>query len=110
MNETIREWVAKAEGDFHTAGRELAAAESPNFDAVCFHAQQCIEKLMKALLIARGADVSKTHDLAELGRFLRLAGEAPFGDAEELRFLIPGGGDFPLPRGVGGPGDRRPGL
>jgi HEPN domain-containing protein len=65
----------------------LAVAESPNFDAVCFHSQQCIEKLMKALLIARGAAVSKTHDLAEVGRLLGVAGEELPGGLEELRFL-----------------------
>jgi len=39
MNDVIREWVHKDEGDFATASRELAATDSPNFDAVCFHAQ-----------------------------------------------------------------------
>lgn len=47
MNEVVGEWVAKAEGDFATAWRELAATESPNYDAVCFHAQQCAEKYFK---------------------------------------------------------------
>lgn len=48
MNATIKEWVDKATGDYHTASRELQVSHEPNFDAVCFHAQQCIEKLMKA--------------------------------------------------------------
>ena len=48
MNETIREWVAKAEADYATAQRELCVKSSPNYDGVCFHAQQCVEKLMKA--------------------------------------------------------------
>jgi hypothetical protein len=48
MNETAREWITKADGDFRTAGREILVEEGPNFDAVCYHAQQCIEKLMKA--------------------------------------------------------------
>jgi len=38
MNNVIREWVQKAEGDFQTAQRELAVTEYPNHDAVCFHA------------------------------------------------------------------------
>jgi len=38
MNEVVREWVDKAEGDFLTARREFAA-QPPNFDAVCYHAQ-----------------------------------------------------------------------
>ena len=47
MNDTVKEWIQKAEKDYATATRELAALEQPNYDAVCFHAQQCIEKLMK---------------------------------------------------------------
>ena len=39
MNDVIKEWIAKAQGDFRTAQRELAAAEAPNFAAACFHAQ-----------------------------------------------------------------------
>lgn len=60
MNATIKEWVDKATGDYHTASRELQVSHEPNFDAVCFHAQQCIEKLMKArqTLTARQLDRS----------------------------------------------------
>jgi len=36
----------RSDGDFRTAQRELAAAEAPNLDAVCLHAQQCVEKLI----------------------------------------------------------------
>jgi hypothetical protein len=35
------EWVAKAEGDFTTMERESRARKAPNYDAICFHAQQC---------------------------------------------------------------------
>lgn len=45
-----REWVDKAEGDFATAERELQIKNNPNYDAVCFHAQQCAEKYLKARL------------------------------------------------------------
>jgi hypothetical protein len=38
--EIMTEWVAKAEGDYATAGRELRARRHPNYDAACFHAQQ----------------------------------------------------------------------
>ena len=44
MNELTTEWVAKAEGDYATAERELRARRRPNYDAVCFHAQQTVEK------------------------------------------------------------------
>jgi len=49
--ETI-EWIGKAEGDIRTSQREFSVNEHPNYDAVCFHAQQCAEKYLKAQLEA----------------------------------------------------------
>ncbi|MBI2190739.1 MAG: HEPN domain-containing protein [Planctomycetes bacterium] len=67
MNETVREWIAKAQGDYATASRELQVKENPNFDAVCYHAEQCVEKLMKGLLIHLGAVIlsARKHILRE---------------------------------------------
>ena len=48
MNPLTHEWIEKAEGDFTTAGRELRARKNPNYEAACFHAQQCAEKYLKA--------------------------------------------------------------
>ena len=66
MKPITSEWVEKAEGDFATAQRELDAADHPNYDAVCFHAQQCIEKYLKAFLQEADISFRKTHDLSEL--------------------------------------------
>lgn len=66
MRPTTAEWVAKAEGDFLTAGRELRARKSPNYDAVCFHTQQCAEKYLKAVLQEDGRNIPKIHNLIEL--------------------------------------------
>ena len=60
------EWVAKAEGDFATACREIRVRTSPNYDAVCFHAQQCVEKYVKALLQEAEVPFGKTHHLVAL--------------------------------------------
>lgn len=87
MNDTVREWVQKAERDYATATRELAALEQPNYDAVCFHAQQCIEKLMKGLLIQRGIMPPKTHDLAYLSQFISPVCPEWTCPLEDLRFL-----------------------
>src|SRR6266404_4348694 len=64
MNEEIIEWWKKAEGDYLTMRRE--STPPPNFDAVCFHAQQCVEKLLKAYLIFRSIHVPYTHNLIVL--------------------------------------------
>ena len=66
MNELTSEWVAKAEGDYATAERELRVRDRPNYDAVCFHAQQTAEKYLKAFLQERGVAFPKTHNLIEL--------------------------------------------
>ena len=63
MKPLTAEWVDKAEGDFATAGRELLVGSAPNYDAACFHAQQCAEKYLKARLVEAGVSVSRTHDL-----------------------------------------------
>ena len=97
MKGTTREWTAKAEADFSTATRELNATESPNFDAVCFHAQQCVEKLMKALLIQLGAVPPRSHDLTELDRLLAPICGPWSWPAQELRFLTRAAVDFRYP-------------
>ncbi|MBI4333350.1 MAG: HEPN domain-containing protein [Chloroflexi bacterium] len=66
MNELTVEWVEKAEGDYVTAERELRARRRPNYDAVCFHAQQAAEKYLKAFLQEHGVAFPKTHSLIEL--------------------------------------------
>ncbi|MCJ7796438.1 MAG: HEPN domain-containing protein, partial [Thermoleophilia bacterium] len=36
------------------------------FDTVCFHAQQCVEKYLKAALIWQSVMIPRTHDLRML--------------------------------------------
>lgn len=71
MSDLVNEWREKAEGDFFTALREFAVTDHPNYDGVCFHAQQCVEKLMKAVLVSRGQDFPRTHDLVRLDELVR---------------------------------------
>jgi HEPN domain-containing protein len=66
MNPLTVEWIEKASADLATAGREMRARKDPNYDAVCFHAQQCVEKLLKAALTETGRAFSRTHDLNHL--------------------------------------------
>lgn len=66
MKPGTREWVEKAEADFASALREFRARRQPNYDDACFHAQQCIEKYLKARLVESDIAFPKTHDLEEL--------------------------------------------
>ncbi len=66
MTPLTPEWIEKAEGDFAVAQRELRARKQPNYDAVCFHVQQCAEKYLKAILQEHNVRFAKTHDLIVL--------------------------------------------
>lgn len=66
MKQITQEWLDKGEGDFTTALRELRARKSPNYDACCFHAQQCVEKYLKADLQERDIPFERVHHLTLL--------------------------------------------
>jgi len=66
MKPLTLEWVQKAEADYITARREYFAEELPNYDAACFHAQQCAEKYLKARLVEANIAFGKTHDLSAI--------------------------------------------
>ena len=59
----VARWMEKAENDLRNATHTLTLQEDCPFDTVCFHAQQCVEKRLKAILLRFGADVPRTHDL-----------------------------------------------
>jgi len=66
MKDLTKEWFKKAEGDVGTAIREAAVDKGANLDAVCFHAQQAVEKYLKGLIQEHEIPFSKTHDLSVL--------------------------------------------
>ena len=66
LRRDVRDWVVKAEEDYEAA-RALVRKRKPNLsNAVCFHAQQCAEKYLKAFLIYHRIAFPKTHDLLDL--------------------------------------------
>jgi HEPN domain-containing protein len=64
--EVVCQWVQKAENDLKTAAHTLKLREDCPTDTICFHAQQCVEKYVKALLVWQGVDFPKTHNLESL--------------------------------------------
>ncbi len=63
MTEECKRWVSFAAEDLKIA--ELALKEGI-YNQVCFHCQQCVEKVLKAYLLSRGEIYPKTHKLSEL--------------------------------------------
>lgn len=66
MTGELKEWIEKAEGDYAVTLREFRARKNPCPDAVCFHAQQCIEKYLKAAMVHGKIGIRKIHDLVPL--------------------------------------------
>ena len=65
MNPLTQEWIEKAENDY-AAVQQLLQASDPLHDIICFHAQQSIEKYLKAWLQEADIPVSRTHNLEDL--------------------------------------------
>jgi len=75
----VRAWLAKADSDGRALEGSLGAGA---FDAACFHAQQAVEKRLKAFLIHAGGEFPFTHNLAKLT-------EACAGIDADFRDLLP---------------------
>ncbi len=70
-----QEWLAHAAADLHYArlGRADASALA---NLIVFHAQQAIEKALKAILVAHETEFPKTHDLEQLLEIIEDTGAA----------------------------------
>lgn len=67
----------------------LLGSATVDFAVACFHAQQAVEKALKAVMFLHGLEFRRTHDLEELAGTLADAGiNLPLGD-DELRRLTP---------------------
>src|SRR5438046_2890992 len=66
----VRAWVIKAENDLKNAAPTLKLGADCPTDTVCFHAQQYVEKYIKALLVFRTTPFPKTHDIRTLRALL----------------------------------------
>jgi HEPN domain-containing protein len=80
----VREWLAKAENDLTAARQIQKLGKAAPTDIVCFHAQQCAEKYLKALLVHQGIPFSKTHDIEVLIKLIP-AGNRPTMTAKEQK-------------------------
>ena len=71
MTEALERWLSFAVEDLRVA--EIVFPERLPAQ-VCFHAQQCVEKALKGLLIHSGQRLPRTHAIAELLTLLPGAG------------------------------------
>lgn len=62
-----REWFEMGILDFESAKFLLNMRPMP-YEIICYHCQQCTEKLLKSFLALNGAQIQKTHDLPMLNK------------------------------------------
>lgn len=80
----VRQWLEKARRDWDVCELLMEPPHgAPVFSAVCFHAQQCVEKLLKAVLVWRDIDFRKTHDIQVLMKLLAEGDRPNLSDAEQ---------------------------
>jgi len=60
-----RRWLARAAEDLRLAAHDLTA-EPPGIEDACFHAQQAVEKLLKAYPAWNATEFDWTHRIASL--------------------------------------------
>src|SRR5215216_6943426 len=73
VSDEVSNWVEYAEDDFAVAKSSLRRTK-PLPTPSCFHSQQCAEKYLKAMLVAKDAEFPKTHDLLILDALCNKAG------------------------------------
>jgi HEPN domain-containing protein len=59
----VREWLVQADNDLTAAAQILKLGKDAPVEAVCFHAQQRVEKHLKAMLVYRSIPFPKSHDI-----------------------------------------------
>ena len=93
----IRPWVYKAEEDYRAALTLARKRKDPVPDNVCFSAQQCVEKYLKAFLVHHRKGFPKTHDLVELLKIALAVDPLLEAVRPNVRELLPYGVAFRYP-------------
>ena len=78
--------MARAEEDYALV-RSALRRQVPLTYGATFHAQQCVEKYLKALLVARGLPFPRTHDVVALSDLCHQNGVIISVDLESLERL-----------------------
>jgi len=96
----VAEWMAKAEDDLVAMARLLADPVGCPTGVVCFCAQQCAEKYLKAVLAAEAIPFPRTHEIEKIIALLPRTVRVPLNAEEQEQLtsyaVVP---RYPGPRG-----------
>lgn len=64
-NKEWLKWIEYAENDYEAA-KILSLQLMPKLEIICYHCQQCAEKMLKGYIASKNGKLQKTHDLVIL--------------------------------------------
>ncbi len=94
--ELTRQWLKKAEDDWRL-GHRLMPDPEPHLEGIAFHAQQAVEKYIKAFLTWHQVEFPKTHDIKRLLALMSTNDPALAEDLREATRLTPYGVEYRYP-------------
>ena len=106
----VEEWIYKAEEDFESAIFLMRKRKKPVPDVICFHAEQCVEKYLKAYLVQNDVEPPEIHDLQRLRRLCVDIDRAFDGISEDLDVLNAYAVNFRYPGEKASPEEGREAL
>ena len=92
----VRQWLKKANLDLQAA-RLLCAGELDDYFVSGFHAQQAVEKYIKAFLVCHQIEFPKTHDIRRLRQLVARQDATLAERLERADVLTPYGVDIRYP-------------
>lgn len=63
---TFQEWIQFAKMDLDSAQHLFDTMQPKPLEIICYHCQQAVEKILKAILILNNCEIKRTHDLGLL--------------------------------------------
>jgi len=63
QNDYLKTWLFRANEDIAVIEKLFESDPESYASTICFHAQQAVEKFLKAFLVLHNIDFPKTHDL-----------------------------------------------
>lgn len=87
QQDNVQSLLERATYDEHSA--DILLAHGGPVSSVGFHCQQAVEKMLKAVLVSKGVNVPKVHDLMHLRQLLEEVGEQMPADFSDLDLLDP---------------------
>jgi HEPN domain-containing protein len=96
QRELVRQWVKKADQDL-AAAEALLTSGIRLPPVIAFHAQQAVEKYLKAVLVRHQIYFPKTHDMGTLLKLVAVCAPVMAAALQEAELLTPFGVEIRYP-------------